>query len=738
MMKKRQRIFALIMAFTLVLALLAGCAPQEAPVPAPEPAPEQPAPQPPPPPPPPPPPAPAQPAISGQFLGSVMGFWGEVVAEVTLDEGIITDIYFPDWVEDHRLTPAARDIMASQIIEHQSLGVDSIAGVTASSVALRMAVMDAVVGAGLDGLALMQAPVNISPRPDITIDTDVLVVGGGGAGFSAAIMAAHYCADVVLIEKASVFGGATLVQGGGMGAANPARANLQAITPSQYEELRSIQNMDLDLPELHFDVFPEYRDVLIALQVELAYHFDDRFAGYPVGGGLTVDDGAMPLFDSPNLHLWQMYTGGLRQLLDGTFIAPNIELATILVNSTVDIMQWFTHFVGHPVNYETGPLGTIPGMLWARSHFGFPGVATINAMHEKSLELGATTMLNTRATELIQDNTGRVIGARAVCMIDGTQITFNTANGVILAAGGFGDNPAAVAEWDNYWGGFITPQTLSTKPGTLHGDGIWMAMDVGAAVVDMGVAQLLPFASPVRGTMTDGHWGATASQIWFNRYGERFVNEYAGRDELAKAAFAQGEPGGLFWILTATGNVVPYSTEEVTGGIHRGATVDPEYPPGAAAMYRNFSRGYIWVAQTLAELAEMSRTVPAKGATANFTEAQLRATIERHNQIVRDQYDPDFGKHVISGYLCIDSIESGNYGFFVVSPRIPSIHHTMGGVAINTNAEVLHVDGHVIPGLWAAGENAGGIHGGNRLGGNALADIFTFGRIAGQNAAQSR
>jgi succinate dehydrogenase/fumarate reductase flavoprotein subunit len=265
-----------------------------------------------------------------------------------------------------------------------------------------------------------------------------------------------------------------------------------------------------------------------------------------------------------------------------------------------------------------------------------------------------------------------------------------------------------------------------------------MAMDVGAAVVDMGVAQLLPFASPVRGTMTDGHWGATASQIWLNRDGERFVNEYAGRDELSKAAFAQGEPGGLFWILTATGNVVPESTEEVTGGIHRGATVDPEYPPGAVSMYNNFNRGYIWVAQTLAELAEMSQTIPAKGATANFTEAQLRATIERHNQIVRDQYDPDFGKHVISGYLDIDAIESGNYGFFVVSPRIPSIHHTMGGVAINTDAEVIHVDGHVIPGLWAAGENAGGIHGGNRLGGNALADIFTFGRIAGYSAAHNR
>ena len=675
-------------------------------------------------------------AAGNVYVGNAPGFWGNVVAEVTVVDGVITDIYFPNWGEDPRLTPAGRDRMASQIIEHQSLNVDVITGVTVSSMAIRVAVMTAAMEAGLDVAALMGAPVNIAPRPDIVIDTDVLVIGGGGAGFSAALVAAEYGADVVLIDKASVFGGATLVQGGGMGAANPVRANLQAITPSQYEELRSIQNMPHDAPELLFDVFPEYLDVLIELQAELAYHFDERFEGRPVGGGLSVDDGAMPLFDSPNLHLWQMYTGGVRQLLDGSYIAPNIDLATILVNSTVDIMQWFTHFVGHPINYETGALGTIPGMLWARSHGGFGGVAILTAMQNKAEELGVTTMLDTRGTELIQDDTGRVVGARAVCMIDGTQITINTANGVILAAGGFGDNPAAVAEWDNYWGGYITARTLSTKPGTLHGDGIWMAMDVGAAVVDMGVAQLLPFASPVRGTMTDGHWGATASQIWLNRYGERFVNEYAGRDELSKAAFAQGEPGGLFWILQATGNVVPYSTEEVTGGIHRGSNVGPDIPFGAG-IYNNFNRGYIWVAQTLAELAEMSQTVPAKGATASFTEEQLRATIERHNQIVRDQYDPDFGKHVISGYLDIDAIETGNYGFFVVSPRIPSIHHTMGGVMINVDAEVIHQDGHVIPGLWAAGENAGGIHGGNRLGGNALADIFTFGRIAGRNAANT-
>ena len=65
----------------------------------------------------------------------------------------------------------------------------------------------------------------------------------------------------------------------------------------------------------------------------------------------------------------------------------------------------------------------------------------------------------------------------------------------------------------------------------------------------------------------------------------------------------------------------------------------------------------------------------------------------------------------------------------------PGIHHTMGGIKINSNAEVIATDGSVIPGLFAAGETTGGIHGGNRVGGNAVCDFIVFGRIAGQSAA---
>ena len=144
--------------------------------------------------------------------------------------------------------------------------------------------------------------------------------------------------------------------------------------------------------------------------------------------------------------------------------------------------------------------------------------------------------------------------------------------------------------------------------------------------------------------------------------------------------------------------------------------------------------GHIWYGSTLAELAEATKTAAA-GCTPAFTEEKLRETIEKYNEYVKNQKDPDFGKDVIAGAIDIDAIEADPTMGICISPRKASLHHTMGGICIDTQAQVLREDGTVIEGLWAAGEVTGGIHAGNRLGGNAIADIFTFGRIAGEQAA---
>ena len=73
---------------------------------------------------------------------------------------------------------------------------------------------------------------------------------------------------------------------------------------------------------------------------------------------------------------------------------------------------------------------------------------------------------------------------------------------------------------------------------------------------------------------------------------------------------------------------------------------------------------------------------------------------------------------------------------FYAAKRVPTVHHTMGGLKIDTGARVLDMNDKPIPGLYAAGEVTGGIHGANRLGGNAITDISVFGKIAGANAAK--
>ena len=124
------------------------------------------------------------------------------------------------------------------------------------------------------------------------------------------------------------------------------------------------------------------------------------------------------------------------------------------------------------------------------------------------------------------------------------------------------------------------------------------------------------------------------------------------------------------------------------------------------------------------------------GCTTAFTEEKLRETIEKYNAYVAAQKDDDFGKEVLAGAIDIEAIDANPEVGYCISPRKASLHHTMGGVCIDTETRVLRADGTPIEGLWAAGEVTGGIHAGNRLGGNAIADIFTFGRIAGEQAAK--
>jgi len=108
---------------------------------------------------------------------------------------------------------------------------------------------------------------------------------------------------------------------------------------------------------------------------------------------------------------------------------------------------------------------------------------------------------------------------------------------------------------------------------------------------------------------------------------------------------------------------------------------------------------------------------------------QLLDTVKKFNKFVVHKKDPDFNKPILE--TAKEIIKPPYYAIRLW----PKVHHTMGGLGINTKAQVLNLDGNKIKGLYAAGEVTGGVHGASRLGSCAITECFVFGRIAGRNAA---
>ena len=333
--------------------------------------------------------------------------------------------------------------------------------------------------------------------------------------------------------------------------------------------------------------------------------------------------------------------------------------------------------------------------LAAASAAGEAGASVI--VVEKAAAVGGNTILfggifNTEAKSFILED-GRVVGVNAV-KSDGTKVTLHANKGVVLATGGFAGNVEMVVEYNTYWPD-LTLEAKSDNTATATGDGIRMAIEIGANTVGMGFAQMLPTCTALDGQAGKG----VGSQLYVNKEGLRYVNETSERDVLVKAA--QAQTGGVFY---GVGDTKMYN--------HR--------QQGEAKVADSVAKGYAFVGDTLEEAAEK----------AGIDAQQLVKTVEAFNSYVENECDPDFGRYGFMG-----KVEEGP---FMIVAMAPALHHTMGGVEINTEAQVIHTDGHAIAGLYAAGEVCGGIHAGNRLGGNAITDIIVFGRIAGANAAAGK
>ena len=599
----------------------------------------------------------------GTYTATAQGNNGPVTVSVTFSADAITDVTVVEHSETAGLSDRPIAEIPAAIVENQSLAVDTVSGATNSSNAILTAVADCVAQAGGDVEALKAVAVEKAPVEDVEATYDVVVLGGGGAGLTASITAAQNGAKVILVEKAGSLGGNTLIAGQGFNACDPERQANTEMSEALLGQLKSY----LDLDPADFGAFAEVLETV-----------KGQINDYIASGSTT-------LFDSPELHMLHTYMGGKRTGLDGTVIEPDLELARTFATNALDALEW-AESIGAQWNDTTS---TILGAMWPRSH-GLANGNVITILTDAAKANGVEIVTDTRANELIVEN-GKVVGVKATTS-EGANVTLHANSGVVLATGGFSANAPMVVEYNNYWPG-LSDTMPSTNAPTITGDGIVMAKAVGADLVGMGFAQLMPSSHPVDGSLFSGIWGSAETQVFVNKEGKRYVNEYAERDVLSKAALAQTD--GIFYIIC-------------DNKIAKNADV--------AGME---AKGNVVVADTLEELAE-KLGIPAD----TFVE-----TIERYNSFVDAQKDDDFGKPLFG--------EKIDEAPFVATPRSPSLHHTMGGVKIDTNTHVISTEGNVIDGLYAAGEVTSGLHAGNRLGGNAMTDFLVFGRIAGENAAKA-
>ena len=599
----------------------------------------------------------------GTYTAQAQGNNGPVTVSVTFSADAITEVAVTEHAETPGLSDRPIEEIPAAIVAHQSLGVDTISGATNTSNAILTAVADCVAQAGGDAEALKAVEVEAAPVEDVEATYDVVVVGGGGAGLTAAITAAQQGAEVILIEKAGSLGGNTLIAGQGFNASDPERQANTEMSEALITELKSY----LELDPADFGAFAEVLETVKA-----------QINEYLASGSTT-------LFDSPELHMLHTYMGGKRTGLDGTVIEPDLELARTFATNALDALEW-AESIGAEWNDTTS---TILGAMWPRSH-GLSNGNIITILTDAATAEGVEILTDTCGNELIVTD-GRITGVKATTSA-GANVTLHANSGVVLATGGFSANAPMVAEYNNYWPG-LSDTMPSTNAPTITGDGIIMAQEVGADLTGMGFAQLMPSSHPVDGSLFSGIWGSAETQVFVNKEGKRYVNEYAERDVLSKAALEQTD--GIFYIIC-------------DNKIAKDADVE-----GMEAA------GNVVVANTLEELAEKLE-IPVD---------TFVAEIERYNSFVDAQKDDDFGKPLFG--------EKIDEAPFVATPRSPALHHTMGGVKIDTETHVLSTEGTPIPGLYAAGEVTGGLHAGNRLGGNAMTDFLVFGRIAGENAAKA-
>ncbi len=548
----------------------------------------------------------------GTYEGQGQGHAGTMVVSVTVSETEIKSIEILEFSDSEFAEgPAAQ--LIENIIEANSADIDGVSGASMTSKGILGAVNDALSKALLEGATVSEGQAAEKDEEEVVeldaMNTDVLVIGSGGAGLTAAIEAKNAGAEVLVIEKMPIIGGNTKYATGGLNAAET-----------------SVQN------------------------------------------GKDIED-SVELFISDTMK--------------GGGNTNNPELVEVLAGNSAETVEWLIS-----IGADLSDVGRLGGASTNRAHRptgGAPvGNFLVETLHKKATELGIEILLGHEAIEILGDENA-VTGV--IVKTNEGQFTIN-AKAVVIATGGFGADNEKVASFKESLKGYGT----TNHPGAT-GDVLDFAKKINVAYVDMEQIQTHPTVMPeINYMITEAVRGNGA--ILVNREAKRFVNEIETRVNVSNAELEQtGQSAFLVF--------------------------DQSVRESLKAIEKYHKKGFLVEAGTLEELGEL---ISVDGDT-------LKATVDTYNGYVVAGDDPDFDRPDMPRELSV--------GPYYAVEVAPAVHHTMGGVKINTDAQVYNEAGETINGLYACGEVTGGIHGNNRLGGNALSDITTFGRIAGTKAAES-
>ena len=596
--------------------------------------------------------------VSGDFTGTAKGFGGDVSVTLTLTDGAITGCTAEGKDETQGVGSEAIAKMPGEIAESGSIAVDGVSGATITSTAIKEAAAAALTAAGLNPDDYKTAVENNATAEDSTVDADVVVVGAGGAGMTAAITAAAEGKSVVILESQSMVGGNSVRATGGMNAGKTVYQD-----ENEFGESAGVEKTLKTAAEKYADN---------ATITALAKTVSEQWAAYqadPKG-----------YFDSVELMELDTMIGG-KGINDPALVET-------LCSDSADAIDWLDEhgITLHSVSSFGGAsVKRIHRPVNAEGKTVSVGSYMIPLLQENCEKAGVKMMLDTTATEILTDANGAAVGVKATGA-SGETVTVN-AKAVVLATGGFGANLDMVVKYKPELKGFMT----TNAPG-IQGQGIEMAEAIGAATVDMDQIQIHPTVEAnTAALITEGLRGDGA--ILVNAEGKRFIDEVGTRDVVSAAEIAQ--TGSYSWLV-----------------------VDQAMADASSVIQGYIKKGYTFEGKTYEELAEQ---IGVDGAA-------LAETMNTWNGYVEAKNDPDFGRTSFANPL--------NTAPYYAVKVTAGVHHTMGGLKINTNTEVLKADGSVIPGLFAAGEVTGGVHGANRLGGNAVADFTVFGRIAGAAASK--